>query len=74
MKPLSPEWTWQATGVNGGRIIGSCKTPEELGEMIVKLAQHPDTENVLIGKLRRDYNPMLSSDQMLEIINSKGMN
>lgn len=69
MKPLPPEWHWESTGTNGGKIIGSCKTAEDLGEMVRKLADHPETEQIRIGKFRRDYDPMIAPEKMQEIIN-----
>lgn len=72
MKPLPPEWHWESTGTNGGKIVGSCKTAKELGEMITKLAEHPETEQIRIGKFRRDYDPMLPEGKMQEIINATG--
>lgn len=71
-RPLNPEWHWESTGSNGGKIIGSCKTSKELGEMITKLADHPETEQIRIGKFRRDYNPMIAPEKMQEIINATG--
>jgi hypothetical protein len=68
VKPLSPIWNWESTGTNGGKIVGSCKTATELGQMITKLAEHPETEQIRIGKFRRDYNPMISPEKMAEII------
>ena len=70
MKPLPPEWSWESTGTNGGKIVGYCKTSKELGEMITKLADHPETEQVRIHKFRRDYDPMIASEKMQEIINA----
>lgn len=72
MKPLPPEWHWESTGTNGGKIIGSCKTHKELSEMVMKLAEHPETEQIRIGKFRRDYDPMIPVENMREIINATG--
>lgn len=38
--------------------------------MIAKLADHPETEQIRIGKFRRDYDPMLPVEKMQEIINA----
>jgi hypothetical protein len=71
-RPLAPEWHWESTGSNGGKIVGSCKTPLELGEMVAKLSEHPETESIRIGKFRRDYDPMIPVEKMQEIINAYG--
>jgi hypothetical protein len=71
-RPLAPVWNWESTGTNGGKIIGTCKTPKELGEMVAKLAEHPETESIRIGKCRRDYDPMLPGEKMWEIISANG--
>jgi hypothetical protein len=73
MKTLAPEWHWEATGANGGKIIGSCKTEKELGEIIMKLVDNPETEQIRIGKFRRDYDPMIPVEEMRETINARGM-
>lgn len=69
MKSLPPEWHWESTGTNGGRIVGSCRTPKELGEMIQKLAEHSETEQIRIGKFRRDYDPMIPTEKMALLLN-----
>lgn len=69
-RPLNPVWNWESTGSNGGKIIGSCKTPKELGEMVAKLAEHPETELIRIAKFRRDYDPMIPIEKMQDIINA----
>ena len=71
-RPLAPEWHWQATGTNGGKIVGSCTTPKELGEMVTRLAAHTETEQIRMGKFRRDYDPMIPVEKMQEIINANG--
>lgn len=73
MKTLAPEWHWEATGTNGGKIIGSCKTKKELGEIIMRLVDNPETEQIRIGKFRRDYDPMIPVEEMRETINARGM-
>lgn len=69
---FAPEWHWKSTGTNGGKIVGSCKTPKEIGETVVRLAEHPETEQIHIFKFRRDYDPMLPESKMQEIINATG--
>lgn len=72
LKPLPPVWNWESTGTNGGKIVGSCKTPKELGEMVERLADHLETVQIRICKVRRDYDPMISSEKMMEIIDARG--
>ena len=38
----------------------------------VESADHPETEQIRIGKFRRDYNPMIAPEKMQEIINATG--
>lgn len=58
--------------MNGGTLIGSCKTPAELGEMITKLAEHPNTRQIHIALFRRDYDPMITPEKMAAIIKADG--
>src|SRR5439155_6507547 len=46
-----PQWHWESTSIKGGRIVGSCRTSKELGEMVTKLAEHPETDQIRVGKL-----------------------
>ncbi len=72
MQTLPPDWCYEATGENGNRIIGSRDTVDALCTAIKELASIPETAQITIHKRRRDYDPLLSVEQMKVIINEKG--
>jgi len=64
---VNPEWHWKAFAANGGILFGSCQTAEELAIMVKKMTDIENTERVTIQKFRRDYDPMISPNELMNI-------
>lgn len=64
------EWAFEATGENGGKIIGIAKTPRELSACLSKLQQMPDTLRIVVRK-RALLVGQMTAGEMCDFINRR---
>lgn len=71
IKSFSQDWCFEAIGKNGGKIIGSRSTVDELVSEIENIANNSETVEIHIFKRNLNYNPMISTEQMMDFILKK---